>query len=54
MCVSRCCKSKVYVMFDYYICDLCGRPHHNLILKDEKKYDSGRNIQQIEEISNQA
>jgi hypothetical protein len=24
MVVSRCCKSKVYIMHDYYVCEECN------------------------------
>lgn len=50
--LSRCCKSNVYVIIDYYMCEKCHRTCSLMLVKDD--YDDARNQTEIKEFTYQA
>lgn len=50
--VSRCCKSNVYVMVDYYVCEKCHRTCNLMLTKE--CYDDTRIKEQAKELTGAA
>lgn len=42
--LSRCCKDRVDVLIDYYVCAVCLRPTNPIFSKDENKEYEGHDV----------